>query len=336
MQPKKKIQQFLPADISKLLLKNFSNLMLEFYEMQTTFLKTRYKVHGSLETSNIIINFIKNVHLAIVRQREKSLDFDISLNSFWDNLQKIEIQSQKIVSIVSTTGIPKETVRRKIQDLMKKDYVSSDSKNKGYYWNLTAKRKDGYLKISRDDVLAISKFISYTTRCLNLNLSNKIIQEELESQFSFYFYHFLQCELSWLKMWKTKIKDVDLMFITIQALIPTLKLEEKIKKDINFDNIHSIIGEAHNNYSNENAISASSISEVTGIPRATCIRKLQKLVNLGMLIQESKTKRYLVNQNTSDRTKHIAKKENIAFTIQAFSEFLSIVINALIRNQKFY
>ena len=53
-----------------------------------------------------------------------------------------------------------------------------------------------------------------------------------------------------------------------------------------------------------------------------------------MLIQESKTKRYLVNQNTSDRTKHIAKKENIAFTIQAFSEFLSIVINALLRNQK--
>lgn len=335
MQPKKKIQQTQPIDIANLLLKNFSNLMLEFYEMQTTFLKSRYNLHKSLETSNIMINFIKSAHLEIIRQREKSLDFDISLNNFWNNIQKVSASPQKIVSIVDTTGIPKETVRRKIKDLLKKGFLSVDINNKGYSWNLSSKRKDNYYKVAAEDIAAISKFISYTTKCLGLNLNNKIVRNEIESQFSFYYYHFLQCELSWLKMWKTKIKDVDLMFITIQALIPTLKSQDKkIKKDISHDNIHSLIGDG-SNYSHENAISASSISEVTGIPRATCIRKLQRLVSLGMLIQESKTRRYFVNQNTSDRTKHIAKKENVTFTINAFSEFLSIVINALARNQKF-
>ena len=336
MIPKKKIQAIEPGDISKLLLKNYSSLMLEFYEMQTSFLKVRYKIHKSLETSTIVINFIKNINLAIVRQRERSLDFDISLNNLWNNLQKIEKQSQKIVSIVTTTGIPKETVRRKIKHLIKKDFVCLDNKNKGYYWNLTMKRKDNYLKITDGDIDAITKFISFITKSLGFSLNNKIIKHEIESQFSFYFYHFLQCELSWLKMWKTKIKDVDLMFITIQALIPTLKSKNKIKKDINYDNIHSLIGDADNSYTHENAISSSSISEVTGIPRATCIRKLQKLVKLGMLVQDNKTKRYLVNQNPSDRTKNIAKKENIAFTIQVFSEFLSVVINAVTRNQKIY
>ena len=144
MIPKKKIQAIEPGDISKLLLKNYSSLMLEFYEMQTSFLKVRYKIHKSLETSTIVINFIKNINLAIVRQRERSLDFDISLNNLWNNLQKIEKQSQKIVSIVTTTGIPKETVRRKIKHLIKKDFVCLDNKNKGYYWNLTMKRKDNY------------------------------------------------------------------------------------------------------------------------------------------------------------------------------------------------
>ena len=337
MQPKKKVAEFQPSDISKILLKNFSNLMLEFYEMQTSFLKILYILHKSLETSNIIICFIKNVHLAIVRQREKSLDFDISLDNFLNNLNKIRINSQKIVSIVDTTGIPKETVRRKIKNLIKKDFVAADKENsKGYFWNLTQKRKDPFLNIMREDISAISKFVSFTTKYLNLNLSNKVIKEEIESQFSFYFYHFLSCQLSWLRMWKTEIKDVDLMFIAMQALIPTLNYSEESKKDINYNNLHSIIGEADGNYSHIDAISASSISEVTGIPRATCIRKLEKLVSLGMLVQEKKTKRYLVNQNTSDRTKHITKKENISFTIGVFSEFLAIVINALIRNQQRY
>ena len=123
MQPKKKIQQTQPIDIANLLLKNFSNLMLEFYEMQTTFLKSRYNLHKSLETSNIMINFIKCAHLEIIRQREKSLDFDISLNNFWNNIQKVSASPQKIVSIVHTTGIPKETVRRKIKDLLKKGFL---------------------------------------------------------------------------------------------------------------------------------------------------------------------------------------------------------------------
>ena len=62
MQLKKKTIEFQASDISKILLKNFSKLMLEFYEMQTSYLKTRYKAHKSLETSNIDICFIKNAH----------------------------------------------------------------------------------------------------------------------------------------------------------------------------------------------------------------------------------------------------------------------------------
>ena len=99
----------------------------------------------------------------------------------------------------------------------------------------------------------------------------------------------------------------------MQALIPTLKYKDKIP---------------------DSSISASSISEISGIPRPTCIRKLKKLVKLGLLVREVKTKRYYVNQLTSDRPKHITKKENIVFTIQAFSNFLSILISTLIRNEK--
>ena len=135
-------------------------------------------------------------------------------------------------------------------------------------------------------------------------------------------------------MWQEKVKDIDLIFIAIQALIPTLKTKKNNAGSNNFDNIYTIIGKFDaKNVSNNNTISATSISEISGIPRATCIRKLDKLVSLGMLVRETKSKRYHVNQNSSERSKHILKKENVYETVCIFSDFLSIVLSSLVKNK---
>jgi len=274
--------------------------------------------------------------LAIVRQREQNLDHDVSLNNFLTNLNNIDMPTQKIISIVNTTGIPKETVRRKIKILMQKEFIFNN-KSKEYCWNLTPKRKDSFLKLMQRDINRVSKFIYSITKYLDPNLSIKIIENEIKSEFSFYFYHFLNCQLIWLKMWQTKIKDIDLIFIAMQALIPTLKYADKNVnlKNLGVENFHTVIGKIdQKSRLSDSSISANSISEISGIPRATCIRKLGKLVKLGLLVREIKTKRYFVNQNTSDRTKYITKKENIIFTVKSFNDFLSIVISALIRSRK--
>ena len=81
------------------------------------------------------------------------------------------------------------------------------------------------------------------------------------------------------------------------------------------------------------SISATSVSDVTGIPRATSIRKLDKLVNLGFLVRETKTKRYAINQTMDLRTKNIMSKDNVSFTIKVFSEYIAIILNSLIHNK---
>ena len=325
-----------PEDISSLLTENYSDSMKEFYEMQSNFLRSRYKIHKNIESSNIIISFLRNVHLSIIRQRETNLDHNISLNNFLDNLNNIEIPSQKAISVVKTTGIPKETVRRKLKKLSHTGYLFIN-KNKEYYWNLTPKRKDKFFDLMSNDINIISKFVSSFTKYLNLNLNQKVIEEEIKLQFSFYFFHFLNCQLTWLKMWQTKINDLDLIFIAMQALIPTLKYEDQNinVKEVGIQNLHTLVGKASQKYNTSNSsISASSIAEISGIPRPTCIRKLDKLVQLGLLIREVKTKRYYVNQLTTERTKSITRKENVIFTVESFSRFLSIVISALIRKEK--
>ena len=326
-----------PIEISNLLDSYHPDLLKGFYEMQSEFLTVRYKFHKSLESSNIVICFIRDVHLAILRMRERNFDHDVSLNNFLTNLNSVKLPAQKIISIVNTTGIPKETVRRKIKLLIEKEVIYKSKISKEYYWNLNAKREEAFLKIMNHDINRISKFIYSILKFLNLEINIKAIENEIRAQFSFYFYHFLNCQLSWLKMWQTKIKDTDLIFIAMQALIPTLKYTNKdfTKKNIGLENFNTIIGQVDKkNELSASSVSASSVSEVSGIPRATCMRKLEKLVKLGLLVREIKTKRYFVNQHTISRTKYITKKENIIFTVRSFSEFLSIVISALLRNKK--
>ena len=95
--------------------------------------------------NDVLSCFARRTHLEILRQREKNLDHNISLDSFWDNYNNIEKPAEKIVSLAKLTGLPKETARRKVSDLMKKNFVSVNS-HKEYFWSISPKNKEGLLK----------------------------------------------------------------------------------------------------------------------------------------------------------------------------------------------
>jgi len=335
VQTERKIKEIRSSDINQLLLKRTADLMSGFYEMQSTFLSGIYKRYKSIETANIILCLAKKMHLEIIRQREKNMNHDISLENFWNNFNNISRPTEKIVSISNMTGIPKETTRRKIISLINQNFVVLNKNNKEYYWNLLSKHQDDYYNIVKNEIEILAKFASTCAAGLKLNVDKNIIVNEIKLQFSFYWYHFLNYQLKWLKMWQDKIKDIDLILITLQAVIPTLQYADKNQniKDLSLDNLYRIIGKANNQYKfSDTAVSAASISEVTGIPRATCTRKLETLVKLGMLVRETKTKRYFINQLTSKRTNIILTKENVYFTIENFSEYLAIILNSIKRN----
>ena len=75
---KKNISSVSPVNISELIKTHYSNLMQAFYEVQSSFLCGIYKRYGSIETANIILCFSRNVHLEIIRQRERDLNFNVS------------------------------------------------------------------------------------------------------------------------------------------------------------------------------------------------------------------------------------------------------------------
>jgi hypothetical protein len=334
MEVAKKIQSFTEVEVSNLLTENYSNLMESFFELQSSYLTGIYKEFGNIETANILLHYIRNTHLQIIRQREKNLNFNVSLENFWKNFSDINLIDEKISSVVQMTAIPKETVRRKIKNLIDLGLLNKIVNSRGYVWSIPEIKKNHYYKIANQEVFLMTKFIVKFVKCLNLNLSSKIIENEIKSQYSFYWYHFLSCELEWLKMWQGKLKDNDLLLISLQTTIPTLHYVGKTGR-IKFDDVFKLIGSINQKENLERcAVSATAISQVTGIPRATCIRKLERLVLLGFLIRQTKTKRYFVNQNLNDRTKNILHQKNVLFTIKIFSNYISIILNSLLHNQK--
>ena len=334
MHPLRKNLTINPVDISELIITHYASLMQAFYEVQSSFLCGVYKRYGSLETANILLCFARNVHLEIIRQREKDLNFNVSLENFWKNFNLVDHPSEKITEVVKMTSIPKETVRRKIKNLIEQGFLLRNKNEKGYYWNIPENQKGDYFKIIDKETKNLASFISKIINALNIKSNNKVIEEEIHSQFSFYWYHYLSCQLDWLKWWQQKLNDNDLLLIVLQATLPTLKYIDKNMKEINLENVFKVIGQVKKNDCKNCSISATSVSEVTGIPRATSIRKLDKLVSYGFLTREPKSKRYSVNQSMDDRTKNILSKDNVDFTIKTFSEYIAIILNSLMHNKK--
>jgi len=327
-------------DVSDLIKTHYANLMQSFYELQSSFLCGIYKRYGSIETANIILCFARNVHLEIIRQREKDLNFNVSLKNFWGNYSIIKKPAEKITSVVKITGIPKETVRRKIHSLIELSYLRKDEISKSYCWGLHGtKEREFYYKIIKEETKSLSVFMAKIVKNLGLQNSNInkscccLVQEEIESHFSFYWYHYLSCQLEWLKWWQLKLKDNDLLLIALQATIPTLRFIDKNIKTVNVDNVFKMIGQVDKNQCSNCSISATSVSDITGIPRATAIRKLDKLVELGFLVRELKTKRYSINQSIDARTKNIMSKDSVDFTIKTFSDYIAIILNSLVQNK---
>ena len=319
----KKIEHTL---VQKNLTDNFIKLMPSFYEMESSFLSDVYKRYGDLEGGNIVICFARDCHLEILRKREKDLDFDLSLDKFWKNHRDVHQPKKKIIFVSKETGLPKETARRKIITLIKTKHLRKGEKNR-LIWEPSSEFKDTYVKIIDQEITALSKFIFEQGKFLFLNLPLSKIQKEIRINYSFYWYHYLNVQLEYIKFWHDKLKDLEMLLIGLQVIIQTLNYLKRKTTDIssllNNKNIKNISTREAN-------ISATSVSDITGIPRATCIRKLDKFVKMKILQKDHKTKRYYLSLDQTTFNPML-QPEWMKHKISILSNFSSIVMRGLSR-----
>ena len=115
--------------IKEIFKNNYQNILFEFNKSQGFFLNDMYKrCDNDLDSALIILYFAKNLHRNILRKREKDLSVGISFNEFWNNHNVINTDKHKVIEISKSTGLPKETVRRKIKKLIKMKMLGEKKK----------------------------------------------------------------------------------------------------------------------------------------------------------------------------------------------------------------
>ena len=315
----------LAKTIENVILKNYGEYINLFEEFQSEFLIGLNRTYQGLENGHLVLYFAKKTHHTILRKKDYDLDFNLSFDRFWENQTHMENEPTTIIDISKNVFLPKETTRRKISELISQKVLNR--KLKIIEWFPSEKYKKSYNEAMVKEITQIAKLVKYVSEKINLNVPHDDIEREFKNKFSFYWFHYLDAQLQYLKLWKKHFNDLEIILIALQV---SILVASKVKKgDVShaaiFSNDTKIISDI---YSSDSVnVSVSSISEITGIPRATCIRKLNLMVKLKIINQDNLTRRYYI---TSDAfSLKLVSSQTTKNVVKVFSEFFSICIKTI-------
>jgi DNA-binding Lrp family transcriptional regulator len=266
-------------------------------------------------------------YLIVVSLKKKSLEFyfengiSYSYNEFY-SYPKIPIDNFSFSELNKDFNLPKETLRRKVLELEKLGVIKKEKRK------VFIDRSSYDLINPIDQIKITSKYISKVSKILLKNkLIDKIITEEeirkkIMKEFSKVWLWFYDFQLYALTNYNRFFsKDLNMYYIWAACFLNQIyNFDNKFK----FKDIHSLIFDDYTRAIVDQSaagLNTMSISEMTGLPRATVIRKLKLLEKKNLLTSNSKRQFYLPNPNTQissvmkknflSKSKFIAKTLNL-------------------------
>ena len=262
-------------------------------------------VNQQMEWCNGIYSSFKNhdKFLIIIYLIKKTLDIysrnfvKLSYDEFYKK-STVEIAKFNVYEISTALNIPKETARRKINELENMGVIKRNKKK------MIIDRSSFIYVKPENTVKRISRFLSSLANICNKEkiLSKKFSSEEIElvikKNFSYIWKIYYEMQLPMMIRYKNIFKDLETFHIfgtcVVNQHLHLQKINDfKMSRDDFFKFIVS---------KDTQGLNAMSISDITGIPRATVIRKLEKLVNRKNL-KIDKKKHYTLTGNFVEKFK---------------------------------
>ena len=300
--------------ISKVIDRNFSKLAPFFYPFITNWLTRAYSVYGDIDKYLIAI-YLVNRQLIFYRKNGLIINFD----TFFEN-KPLEVDKINISDISKDLKIPKESVRRKIQELEKKGVI---------------KRIKKKILIYRTALSTSRVNIAIKELSLLLHEFNKILKEEREinkvfeieeiissikQNYSFCWYQFYKFLFDYTTRWKTQINDLETLCIGMTVVLNATQSKQSAPSKKNRSSyIKEIMG------SDLRGVNAMSLSDITGLTRPTVVRKLNWLIDKKFLTINDKK---LISLDAKDSAfKDSKKMQKQAFL--SWSNFVYRVFNQI-------
>ena len=292
------------------------------FDTQLSTLNSLYKSYKNLESGFLVLYFSKKTQQSILRKREDNLKSSISLSSFWynNNLTKNITNSFNDISI--ELGLPKETIRRKVLGLMRLKILKKKEKN--IFLSPNVYFQNHYSEHILLEIKQTSKIINYIGNKMNLSFTSEELDIEIKKNFSFYWFHYLQAELNFLKIWNKKFKDLEFLMIILHCINISINRSKKFKKEF-----HGEEFDFSKLDTSSFEINPSMVSKITEIPRANCTRKINRLVKMNIIQKDKSGNKIYIENDISFFIDKIFKnnvkdKDNFS---KVFCNFYFLILN---------
>ena len=262
------------VEVDKFIFNNFNSISPYFYKLISEWMSDAYKIFKDLDKFLILIYLI-NTDFEFFRRN--------NLNITYENFYKdktLEINKINLIQISKDLNIPKESVRRKISELEKKGVIKK--KGKKIFLDRSAYESQEPINTLKNVSVLLSKFseISKKKNLTKKSLDRTEVSKLIKNNFSFCWYQFFKFIFSYCYRWRKYFGDLEIMLIGI-----TIAFNSVTTASIKLKGIESYIDKWREEILQNNirGINAMSISEITGIPRPTVIRKINSLIKLNMV-----------------------------------------------------
>ena len=278
--------------IFKVINKNFSKIAPYWFKLMSNWLIRAYNDFGDIDKFIILIYFI-NKDLIFCRKNGLIIDYETFYND-----KSIEIPKINISDISRDLIIPKESVRRKIQDLEKEGVIRKSGKKIFVDSSAFIKAKAKAEKTIKEVSNLLNEFnkILIDEKITNKVFTRDEITVSLKNNFSFCWYQFHKLLFAYTNRWRISVDDLETLTLGLLVLLNTVGNKNFKVKNLNRENWAKIA-----QGSDDVGVNANSLSNITGIPRPTVTRKIKRLIEDGFVnINEKK----LITMNmTSSRFK---------------------------------
>ena len=301
-------------EIYKVIDKHFSRLAPYYYRWINSWLIGAYE-HFSDIDKYIILIYIINKDFIFFRKNGLIVNYE----SFYKD-KTLEVDKISIRDISKDLQIPKESVRRKVEELEKADVIKK--KGKKIFITRTAfttAQANLTLKNMTTLLYEFNKILE-EEKIIKIAYQSKEILDSIKKNFSFVWYQFYKFIFIFTNRWRKELGDLETFTIGVIVLInaaenKNFKIKEFDRKKYSI----SIQG------SDERGVNAMSLAEITGIPRSTVIRKLKSLIKKDLLQVNEKNLIIVNMKGEGFKTSQRLQDQNML----SLSNFISRVFNQL-------
>ena len=280
---KKTIPQTTKIKFDKsLVLENLESNILSHWDtwgkFQQSWTNRAYRVFKDLDKYIVMIYLIRNNWQNLADKFQY-----LSMDEFYDS-SEVKIDKINLIQISNELNIPKETIRRKVNELQDENILKREGKTIVYT------KKGITTQKPNDTIELLSIFIEKKSNMMRGNewfgegITKNEIKEFIKKYFTIIWLRFFKLQIPFLIRHRNTFKDLETWIVwgnialSHQYHLARAAQRNLLEEPIRFKNYYQTVADVKI----DRGINASSISDISHIPKSHCDKKVKMACNSGL------------------------------------------------------